>query len=282
MKTGRIKSNMTRGMAVLVLPLLLLACNASGGTSTNSSIAVPTTVASIELKQDVIQNGDTLRIIAPLPGAVVTRTLTVQAEGTAFENTFNVDLTVGGNRVANTVVTTDSPVGELDTFTATLEFAPVSAATEAEVSVYTTSAKDGHVDQFTSVPVTLVPESAEQTTVTVTTNEAEIHLSPDRGGAGKQVLIVGDNFPADTDVQIHLGGLNTAATEHVYATLQSNGSGSIRGTFIMPEYWPNGEKILVSQVTVLATTPDFLYKATAEFNYEAEPASTAPEGDTPK
>lgn len=273
---------MTRGMSVLVLPLLLLACNASGGAPTNSSIAVPTTVASIELKQDVSQDANTLRITAPLPGAVVTRTLTVQGEGTAFENTFNVDLTVGGNRVANTVVSTDSHVGELDTFTTTLEIAPVSVATEAEVSVYTTSAKDGHLDQFASVLVTLVPESADQTTVTITTSEAEIRLSPDRGGAGKQVLIVGDNFPANTDVQIHLGGLNTAASEHVYATLQSNGSGSIRGTFIMPEYWPNGEKILVSQVTVLATTPDFLYKATAEFNYEAEPASTDPEGNTPK
>ncbi|HEX8600957.1 MAG TPA: Gmad2 immunoglobulin-like domain-containing protein [Chloroflexia bacterium] len=282
MTIGRLKTNITRGMSVLMLPLLLLACNASGGTSPGASIAVPTTVASIELKQDVTQGGNSLRITSPLPGSVITRTLTVHGEGTAFENTFNVDLNIGGNRVANTVVTTDSHVGEPGTFTATLELAPVSATTEGEVSVYTTSAKDGHLDQFASVPVTLMPESAEQTTVTVTTSEAEIHLSPERGGAGEQVLIVGDHFPANTDVEIHLGGLNTGVTEHVYATLQSNGNGAVRGTFIMPEYWPNGEKILVSQVTVLATTPDFLHKATAEFNYETDPSPTVPEVNIPR
>ncbi len=282
MTLGRLQSNITRIAGVLVVPMLLLACNPNSNSSSLGASVQPTTVASIEMKQDIAQDSNSLRITSPVSGAVITRTLTVRGEGTAFENTFNVDLTVDGNRVANTVVTTDAQVGELGTFTATLELAPVSVVTEGEVSIYTTSAQDGHLDQFASVPVTLVPENADQTTVTVTTQEAEIHLSPDRGGAGTQVLVMGNNFPANTEVQIHLGGMNTGATEYVYVTLQSSDSGAVRGTFAMPEYWPNGEKILVSQVTVLATTPDFLYKATAEFNYESEPAPAAPEGNTPK
>ena len=282
MTTGRLKSNISRGIAVLIVPLLLLACNPNNGTSPAGSRVEPTTVAGIEMKQAVTLSSNALRITSPLPGAVVTTILTVHGEGTAFDNTFNVDLTVGGNRVANTVVTTEASVGELSTFTATLELAPVSAVTEAEVSVYTNTTGDGGSEQFASVPVMLMPEGADQSAVTITNSVAEIRLSPDRGGAGKQVLIVGDHFPANTDVQIHLGGLNTGANEHVYAILQSDGSGAVRGTFVMPEYWPNGEKILVSQVTVVATTPDFLYKATAEFNYESGPASIVPEGNTPK
>ncbi|MEA2574568.1 MAG: hypothetical protein QOH93_1866 [Chloroflexia bacterium] len=126
----------------------------------------------------------------------------------------------------------------------------------------------------------ITPETSIQLGGTPVTTQAEIRLNPDRGGAGKQVSIVGNNFPPDADVQIYLGGLNTGASEHVYATLRSGGDGSVRGTFEMPGYWPNGEKILVSQVTVLAATPDFLHKAAAEFNYEA--ASTEPDDNTPK
>lgn len=164
--------NITRGIVVLILPLLLLACNASGDTTPASSNAFPTPVASIEMQQ----------------------------VETLYSNSL----------------------------------------------------------------------------------EAVIRLSPNRGGAGKQVLIVGDNFPADADVEIHLGGLNTGATEHVYATFRSDGSGAVRGTFLMPEYWPTGEQILVPQVVVLATTPDFLYKATAEFSYESEAGSPIPEDNSPE
>ncbi|HEX8222176.1 MAG TPA: Gmad2 immunoglobulin-like domain-containing protein [Chloroflexia bacterium] len=265
-----------------MLPLLLLACNGSGNSSPATGKPAPTMGASVELKAAVMQDGNALRITSPLPGSVVTSTLTVYGEGTAFENTFNVDLIVGGSTVASTVVNTDAPIGVLCAFTATLGFAPVSADTEAELHVYTTSPQDGHVDQSASVPLKLVPESAGRDTGTATTNMAVIHLNPDRGGAGKQVLIVGENFPANTDVEIHLGGLNTGATEHVYATFRSDAGGAIKGTFVMPEYWPNGEKILVSQVVVLANTPDFLYKATAEFNYQSDPASPLSEDNSPE
>jgi hypothetical protein len=227
---------------------------------------------------------NTLHITSPLPGSIVTATLTVYAEGTAFENAFNIDLTVGGKTVAGTVVTTDAPIGELCAFTATLELPPVSAGTEAELHVYTTSPQDGHIDQSASVPLKLVPasEGEGQDARTAISTQALIRLSPNQGGAGKQVLIVGDNFPADGDVEIHLGGLNTGATEHVYATFRSDASGAVNGTFVMPEYWPSGEKILVSQVVVLATTPDFLYKATAEFNYDSDAASPISEDNSPE
>ena len=273
-----LQSHIARAIAVLILPLLLFACNASGSTSPE---AVPTTTGSIEMKALTLSS-NTLHITSPLPGSVVTETVTVYAEGTAFENTFNIDLMVGGKAVANTVVTTDAPIGELSAFTATLELAPVSAATGAELHVYTTSPQDGHIDQSASVPLKLVPASASQDIGTTTTNTAGIRLSPDRGGAGKQVLIVGDNFPASSDVEIHLGVLNTGATEHVYATLRSDANGSINGTFVMPKYWPSGEEILVPQVVVLATTPDFRYKATAEFNYDPDAAAPLSDDNSPE
>ncbi len=277
-----LQSNIATAIAVLTLPLLLLACNAPANTSPANSNVAPTTMASAEMKQAVTLGSNTLRITSPPPGSIVTRTLTVYGEGTAFENTFNVDLMAGGERIANTTVATDAPIGELCAFTATLELAPVSATTDGELRVYTTSPQDGQIDQSASVPVRLVPENSDQSTVTVTTRQAEIRLHPNRGGPGKQVLIAGDNFPANTDVEIHLGGLNTGADEHVYATFRSDGKGAVRGTFVMPEYWPSGEKILVPQVVVLATTPDFLYKATAEFNYESDPGSPQPEDNSPQ
>jgi hypothetical protein len=279
MATRPLHSNITRALAVLILPLLLLACNASRSSLPE---AAPTTTGSIEMKQVLALGSNSLHVTSPLPGSVVTNTLTVYAEGTAFENTFNIDLLVGGQAVASAVVTTDAPIGELCAFTATLELAPVSTGTEAELHVYTTSPQDGHIDQSALVPLKLVPASASQDTGTGTTNTALIRLSPDRGGAGKQVLIVGDNFRANEDVEIHLGGLNTGATEHVYAIFRSDANGAINGTFVMPEYWPSGEKILVSQVVVLANTPDFLYKATAEFNYESDPASPLSEDNSPE
>jgi hypothetical protein len=266
-----------RVVAVLSIPLLLLACNTPGNSTPATSTALP----EIAMKQAVTLSSNTLHITSPQPGSAVTTTLTVHGEGTAYENTFNVDLTVGSERVANVVVATDAPVGELCAFTATLQLAPVTAPTDGELRVYTTSPQDGQIDQFTSVPVKLVPESATQPPITATTNLAEIRLNPNHGGAGKQVLIVGDNFPPNTGVEIHLGGLNTGATEHVYATFRSDASGAVRGAFVMPESWPTGEKILLSQIVVLATTPDFLYKATEEFAYETEPAPPLPE-DTPR
>lgn len=103
---------------------------------------------------------------------------------------------------------------------------------------------------------------------TSTNTEVTIRLNPERGGAGKQVRIMGDHFPPGTEVQIRLSGLNSGASDHVYATFQSDAEGVFNGIFVMPENWDGGEKILLPQVVILATTPDFLYKATAIFNYE--------------
>lgn len=141
---------------------------------------------------------------------------------------------------------------------------------------------NGDPSAVPGVALKQVPVNDDQSTVSAITGQAALRLNPDRGGAGKQVLIVGDHFPANSDVEIHLGGLNTGATEYVYATFQSDADGSVRGTFVMPESWPNGEKILISQVVVLATTPDFLHKSTAIFNYESGPAPTVPEITSPR
>jgi hypothetical protein len=83
--------------------------------------------------------------------------VTVVGEGTAFENTILVELRAGRDTIAKQVVTTDAEVGQSGSFTTTLALTPVTAPTKGEIVVYTTSPKDGSIDQSVSVPVNLMP-----------------------------------------------------------------------------------------------------------------------------
>lgn len=127
--------------------------------------------------------------------------------------------------------------------------------------------------EATSSPVNSNNERAQAEPSRISA-EANLSLSPDHGGAGRRVTVMGSGFPPNSQVEIRLGGLNTGATEVSYATLQGDESGAINGAFTMPERWPNGDRIAISQVMVIATTRDFMNKASAVFNYEAD--GTAP------
>lgn len=80
-------------------------------------------------------------------------------------------------------------------------------------------------------------------------------------------------FPPNSEVEIKLGGLNTSATDRSYTTLQADPHGEVIGAFTMPDRWPNGHKIMSPHLMVVATTRDFMDKASAVFNYYTDTAT---------
>lgn len=98
--------------------------------------------------------------------------------------------------------------------------------------------------------------------------EPSIQLGPNHGTLGTKVVVVGERFPAGSSVEIRLGGLDSEATRSAYALATASQSGAIEATFNMPNYWPNGDPIVQSQLLVVASTPDFVIKATAVFTNE--------------
>src|SRR6476469_3641651 len=96
-----------------------------------------------------------------------------------------------------------------------------------------------------------------------------IRIAPTHGKAGTVVTVVGGGFPAGAEVDIHIGPLNSGATSMVYAATEAGQHGNIQASFVMPAQWPNGEPINISQVLVIAATPDFADKATTPFAYDA-------------
>ena len=88
------------------------------------------------------------------------------------------------------------------------------------------------------------------------------------------MTVVGSGFPSGTEVDIRLGGPNSGVTTELYASTRAAQHGNIQVSFKMPDKWPNGEKIVLPQILVLASTPDFAQKATAMFEFETRVPST--------
>jgi hypothetical protein len=158
--------NKKRFVVAMTLMLGLVAAGCGSQQAGQSSTAV--TVPQPQLTAQVpvaVQTGapapqNSLRISQPLPAATITDSVTVVGEGTAFENTILVEVRAGRDTLARQVVTTEAEVGQSGPFTTTLTFTPVTTATKGEIVVYTTSAKDGSIDQSVSVPVNLVPKAS--------------------------------------------------------------------------------------------------------------------------
>ncbi|HYO49884.1 MAG TPA: Gmad2 immunoglobulin-like domain-containing protein [Chloroflexia bacterium] len=262
------------GILLVIITLVATAC---GGPATTAS----TPVAPAQKVQDATpdplstQMGppmeNSLRIAEPLPGSVLTDSVTVRGEGRAFENTILVEVKAGGQVLGKEIVTTAADTGQVGEFTVTVKLTPVAAPTDGTLRIYTESPVDGSIDQQTSVPVKLMPLDTPATL----TVQPSIHLAPGNGKGGTVVVVSGEGFPAGGDVEVRLGGLQTGATQQVYATTQADKMGAITASFTMPERWPNGDSIVQPQVVVLASTPDLVTKASAVFEYGSEQASTS-------
>ena len=210
-----------------------------------------------------------IEISQPLPGTIVTNTVTVLATGQRGSAAYHVDLETKGRTIARANVTPSensaSPV-----FSVTLEFEPVTEAVDGELNVYTASG-----DAISNEPEAVVPLRLAPASMKVISGPA-IRLSPDTGKAGTPVVVQGEGFPPGRTVEIRLSGISTEATEHDYASGTTGPAGEFHLAFTMPAFWPNGDPIVSSEVLVVASTPDFVSKATAVFEYGSDASPGVP------
>ncbi|HYP39398.1 MAG TPA: Gmad2 immunoglobulin-like domain-containing protein [Chloroflexia bacterium] len=264
------------GILLLIIALVATACGGPA-TTTSTPVAPAQTVQNATPDPLSTQMGppmeNSLRIAEPLPGTVVTNSVTVRGEGRAFENTILVEVKAGEQVLGKEIVTTAAEMGQVGEFTVTLTLTPVAAPIDGTLTIYTESPVDGSIDQQTSVPLKLMPLDTPATL----TVQPSIRLAPGNGKAGTGVVVSGEGFPAGGNVEIRLGGLQTGATQQVYTATRADNIGAIKASFTMPERWPNGDTIVQPQVVVLASTPDLVTKASAIFEYGGDEANSSKE-----
>jgi hypothetical protein len=279
LKIGVSKRSAVILVALTLITVLLTACTSGVGPSALSSgtqVPPSPTADGGPGTRSVVPTDprNTLTIASPLPGAIITDVVTVKGAGRAYENTILVGVATQGTMLVKEVVTTQADTGEIGEFTVTLKLPAVEQATPATVVIYTESASDGSIDQKAEVPVQIVPAgTGKNTTAPV------IRLMPDHGGSGTQVSVAGEKFPVGATVELRLSGTNTEATQQSYTSAVVDQNGSFKLGFTMPGYWPNGDEIIQPQIVVLASTPDFVTKASAIFGYDSELSSSTPSTD---
>lgn len=254
-------------LATFIVTLSLVAASILGACSTdrpggNTRTAVPRDMPGARNSAGLTGGNGAIDIAQPLPGTIVTNTVTVLGTGSASAGEYHVGVMTDGRYLAEETFTA-APNGSSGIFTVTLRFDPVTAPADGQVTVSTTSGGDGSPEQEASVPVKLAPANMKAISGPV------IHLSPDTGKAGTPVVVMGEGFPPDRTVEIRLSGVSTEATEHAYVSGRTGAGGDFRLSFTMPAYWPNGDPIVSPQVLVVASTPDFVSKATAIFGYNS-------------
>lgn len=116
-----------------------------------------------------------------------------------------------------------------------------------------------------------------------------LDVVPDTGGAGTEVTATGGGFPANTRVNLYLGGIAQASAlsagdAQVRASTTTDRNGLFSMTFDMPATWPDGTPLEAGRLVVLVATEDFETEASAVFEYvpgpttpTATPAPTAPD-----
>ncbi|MBW7883947.1 MAG: hypothetical protein H3C34_15160, partial [Caldilineaceae bacterium] len=103
--------------------------------------------------------------------------------------------------------------------------------------------------------------------------------SPASGPVGTSVTVSIGAFPANTTVNLYLGGLvraAEAAANTVYATTTTDrfGNGVLR--FTLPATWPDGAPIKAGKLQLLAATADFSATAGATFDFTEPRPTVAP------
>jgi hypothetical protein len=254
-------------LATFITTISLVAVTIVGACSperpdSDARTAVPSDMPGARNSAAFTQTAGDIQIAQPLPGTVVTNTVTVLGTGQLGAGEYHVGVESGGRYLAESTVT-PTVAGPTGVFTVTLRFDPLTAPADGQVIVYTSASAGGAVEHQAVVPVRLAPANAQAISGPV------INLSPDNGKAGTPVVVLGEGFPSERTVEIRLSGISTEATEHAYVSGTTGKNGDFKLAFTMPAYWPNGDPILAPQVLVVASTPDFVSKATAIFGYNA-------------
>ncbi len=105
---------------------------------------------------------------------------------------------------------------------------------------------------------------------------------PSSGAAGTQATVSGGGFPANTRVNLYLGGLARVASAeadaaHVYATTVTDRTGGYSMTFTVPERWQDGTPLEPGRLVLLVATASFDIEASAVFEYRAPSPTQAPD-----
>ena len=138
----------------------------------------------------------------------------------------------------------------------------------------------GTATPTTTSTVTATPTGSPTVTPTGTPS-AFADVSPASGSGGTQVTVSGGNFPANTRINVYMGGLassraSATSAEQVYATTVTDRTGAFSVGFTMPDTWPDGQEIQEGRIAILVATTDFAVEASAIFTYEAPRPTVAP------
>jgi hypothetical protein len=122
-----------------------------------------------------------------------------------------------------------------------------------------------------------VPRPVPPATPALPAAPPAITLAPQAGSAGTPVTVVGRGFPPEAAVSVHVGPPQSEASEQAYGQGIADAAGAVTVTFpMLPLALPPAGS--PRTVVVLAATPGFRQKATAEFAYApgAPPRPIAP------
>jgi hypothetical protein len=100
-------------------------------------------------------------------------------------------------------------------------------------------------------------------------SEPLIVLSPQSGESGTPVFVSGENFPVGTVVMLRLGPPDVGYSPFPYASGVVGQDGRFTLTFHIPDGWPDGTPINMTELIVIALNEDGSVKATAPFAYLA-------------
>ena len=95
-------------------------------------------------------------------------------------------------------------------------------------------------------------------------------VNPSSGGAGTQVTVQGGGFPANTALNLFLGGVVTASAANAappVASTVSDGNGNFTVSFTMPSTWPDGTPISSGKLVILVATGNFGVETSATFDF---------------
>ncbi len=101
--------------------------------------------------------------------------------------------------------------------------------------------------------------------------EPSIVVEPTSGGAGTEVAVSGEGFPAGVEISIRLGPPDVGASPLAYATTTATEKGVFFTSFILPEKWPDEVAIVEEELLIIALIADGSVKATARFDYQPLP-----------
>jgi hypothetical protein len=95
-------------------------------------------------------------------------------------------------------------------------------------------------------------------------------VNPSSGGAGTLVTVQGGGFPANTALNLFLGGVvSTSAADAAppVASTTSDANGNFTATFTMPSVWPGGQPITNGKLVILVATSNFGVETSATFDF---------------